>query len=146
VSSIKPDGSGGEVDGGEEISGGLVVARGDGSELLELAEEVLNQVTLFVELSVEFARRQAIGSTRDYGRFPSRRQRFEHPAISVIGAVGDQQFGLHVRQQRISAGQVVGLPGGQQEAQRIAEGVDQCVDLRAQATSAAAEGLVLNFF
>jgi hypothetical protein len=42
VSSIEPNDSGGEVDGGEEISGGFVVARGDGSALFEFAEEILD--------------------------------------------------------------------------------------------------------
>jgi hypothetical protein len=51
-----------------------------------------------------------------------------------------------MRQQCISAGQVVRLPWGQQKAQRIAQGIDQGMDLRAQATAAAAEGLILNFF
>ena len=43
------------MDGGEEISGGFVVAGGDGSELLEFAEEVFDQVARFVEFFVEVA-------------------------------------------------------------------------------------------
>jgi broad specificity phosphatase PhoE len=39
VSSIEPSDRGGEVDGGKEISGGFVVARGDGAKLLEFTEE-----------------------------------------------------------------------------------------------------------
>ena len=54
MSSIEPDCSGGEVNGGEEISGGLVIAGGDGAELLEFAEEVFDQVARFVEFPVEF--------------------------------------------------------------------------------------------
>lgn len=53
MSSIEPNNSGGEVDGGEEISGGFVVARGDGPELFEFAEEVLDQVTRLIEFRVE---------------------------------------------------------------------------------------------
>jgi hypothetical protein len=51
-----------------------------------------------------------------------------------------------VRQQRTGPGQVVRLPRGQQEAQRIAERVDQRMDFRAETTTAASKCLVLNFF
>src|SRR5262249_51400199 len=74
VSSIEPNRSGGEVDGGKEIFGGFVVARGDGTELFEFAEEILDQMALFVEFAIEFTRRQAVWSGRDDGGFASRRQ------------------------------------------------------------------------
>ena len=51
-----------------------------------------------------------------------------------------------MRQQRISPSQIVRLSRGQQEAQRIAERVDQRMDLGAQTAAAAAKCLVLNFF
>jgi hypothetical protein len=134
------------VDGGKEIPGGFVVARRDRPELLEFAEEIFDQVALFVEFSIEFAGRQAVGSRRDYGGFASRRQGVEYSAIGIKGAICDQQIGGHMRQQRISPGQVVRLSRRQQEAQRIAERVDQRMDLRAQTAAAAAKRLVLNFF
>ena len=55
MSSIEPDCSGSEVDSGEEIAGGFVVAGGDGAELFEFAEEVLDQVARLVEVAVEIA-------------------------------------------------------------------------------------------
>ena len=71
MSSIEPDNSGCEVDGGEEISGGFVVARGDSSELFEFAEEILDQVARLVELGIEnrggyqeFRARWAVGPIR----------------------------------------------------------------------------------
>ena len=134
------------MDGGEEIPGGFVVAGCDGSELLELAEEILDQVALFVEFSIKFARRQAVWSRWDDGGFASRRQCVEYSAIGIEGAICDQQVGGHMRQQRISPGQVVRLSRRQQQAQRIAERVDQRMDLRAQSAAAAAKCLVLNFF
>ena len=42
LSSIEPDDSGHEVDCGEKVLCGLVVAGGDGPELLETTEEILN--------------------------------------------------------------------------------------------------------
>jgi hypothetical protein len=53
------------VGGGKEIPGGFVVAGCDRPELPEFAEESLDQVALFVEFSIEFARRQAVGSAAD---------------------------------------------------------------------------------
>ena len=71
------------MDGGKEISGGFVIAGCDRPELLEFAEEILDQVALFVEFSIEFARRQAVWSRRDDGGFASRRQRVEYSAIGI---------------------------------------------------------------
>ena len=61
MSSIEPDGSGGEVDGGEEISCGFVVAGGDGAKLFEFAEEVFDQVARFIEFAVKLGRRMRFG-------------------------------------------------------------------------------------
>jgi hypothetical protein len=74
------------VDGGKEIPGGFVVASCDCPELLELAEEILDQVTLFVEFAIELARRRAVWSRRDCGGFAGRGQRVEDPAIGIEGS------------------------------------------------------------
>jgi hypothetical protein len=133
------------VDGGKEIPGGFVVERCDRGELLEFAEEILDQVALFVEFSIEFAGYQTVWSRREHGDFASR-QPVPYSAIGIEGAICDQQVAGHMRQQRISPGQVVRLSRRQQQAQRIAERVDQRMDLRAQPAASAAECLVLNFF
>ena len=46
----KPNDTGGEIDGSEEVAGGLVIAGGDGAELLEPGEEVLDQMARLVLL------------------------------------------------------------------------------------------------
>ena len=53
------------MDGGEEISGGFVVARSDGAELLELAEEILDEMARLVHLFVEETREFAVALGRD---------------------------------------------------------------------------------
>jgi hypothetical protein len=134
------------VDGGKEIPGGFVVAGCDRPELFEFAKEILDQVALFVRVldRIRAAPRGLLGA--DYGGFASRGQRLEYSAIGIEGAICDQQVGGHMRQQRISPGQVVRLSRGQPEAQRVAERVDQRMDLRAQTAAAAAKRLVFNFF
>ena len=85
MSSIEPDSSGGEVDGGEEISGGFVIACGDGSELFELAEEILDQVARLVELAVKRAGGGAVSPERDDGGFAGLGQGLDDPLIGIIG-------------------------------------------------------------
>ena len=102
-------------------------------------------MALFVEFAIEVARRQTVWSRRDYSGFAGRRQRVEHSAIGIEGAICNQQIGGYMRQQRIP-GQVVRLSRGQQQAKRIAERVDQRMDLGAQTAATAAKGLVLSFF
>lgn len=77
------------MDGGKEILGGFVVARGDRPELLKFTEEVFDQVALFIEFAIEFARRQTVWSGRDYGGFASRCQRVEDSPIGIEGAICD---------------------------------------------------------
>jgi len=134
------------VEGGEEIPRGLIVARSDAAELFEPAEEILDQVACLVERLVERAGRCSVLPRRDDGGFSGTRQRLENTPVGIVGLVGDQDLGGHVRQQRISAGQIMGLSRGQQEAQRIAERVDQSVDFGAQSALAASDRLIVIFF
>ncbi len=60
MSSIEPDDRGGEVDCAEEVSGGFVVARSDGTILFEFGEEIFDQVARFVEFFIVFALFKAV--------------------------------------------------------------------------------------
>jgi hypothetical protein len=66
VSSIEPNDSGGEVDGRQAISDGFVVARGDGTELFEVAEEILDQVARLIKFSVKAGEPHAVWLGWDY--------------------------------------------------------------------------------
>ena len=134
------------MDGGEEVSGGFVVAGGDGAELLEFGEEILDQMARFVEVSVEVARQVAMRSGRDDRRFAGGLQQFDDAPIGVESLVSDQGVGPHPRQQMIRSDQIVGLPAGQVEADWVAERIDQSVDLGAQSTAGSSDRLVLAGF
>ena len=84
-----------------------------------------------VERLIERAARCAVLPRRDDGGFSGTRQRLEDAIVGIVGFVGDQDLGGHLRQQRIGAGEIMRLSRGQQEAQRIAERVDQSVDFGA---------------
>jgi len=86
------------MDRGEEISGGFVIAGGNGSELFEFTEEVFDQMALLVEVAVEVGRCQSVWSRRDDRGFAGARQGFADTGISVKGFVGDQLVGRHLRQ------------------------------------------------
>ena len=103
-------------------------------------------MTRLVERLIELTGRCSVLPRRDHGGFPGTRQRFVNTLIGIIGLVGDQDLGSHLRQQRIGTDEIMGLPWGQQEAQRVAERVDQSVDFGAQSALAAANRLIVIFF
>ena len=105
----KPDGAGGEMNAGEEVSSGFVVAGGDGTELLEFCKEVLDQVPYFVDVAVIGPSKLAVYFRRDDDGLVFLRQQGDDPLIGVERLVGDQQISLHARQKLIGANQVMGL-------------------------------------
>ena len=56
MSSIEPNDGGGEVNSGEEVAGGLVVAGGDSPVWLEFSEKILDQVSGFIKFRLIRAR------------------------------------------------------------------------------------------
>src|SRR5206468_9053463 len=146
LSSIKPNEDGSSVDAGQEVDGALVIARGYGAELLKLAEEVFDEVALLVEVSVVGAPDAATRHGRDHWGDAGGLQRFDHPLVGVEGLVSQQGVGVELRQKAISALQIVSLAGCQQERRRIAQGIDQGVDLGAQSSSTAPDRLIAAVF
>jgi hypothetical protein len=65
---------------------------------------------------------------------------------SASNAFGDQRIGCHRRQQVVRPHQVVCLAAGQEEANRVAQCVDQSVDLGAQPAARVPDRLVLTGF
>jgi hypothetical protein len=101
VSSIEPYISAYKKHSGEEVSGGFVVAGGDGAELLDSGEEVLDQVARFVHVFIINARRFSAGFWRDDDLFSRRLQRFYDPFIGVEGFIGENGIGGDVWQKSI---------------------------------------------
>ena len=99
-----------------------------------------------IELTVVLARRGPVRPWRDHRGLTSGRQRLDHARVRVAGLVGDQRGGLHVGQQAVGPNQVVCLAAGQEEADRVAQRVDQGVDLGAQSAARASDCLILASF
>ena len=134
------------MDAGEEVSGGLVVAGGNGAVLLELAVEILDEMACLVHLFIESALVFAIALWRDHQVFSCRAKRFDHPLVGIEGFVCHQSVGLHLRKQHVGPFQVMGLARGEQEAKRIAQRIDERMNLGAQPAFAASDRLVFAVF
>src|SRR3954470_15069113 len=109
MSSIEPDESGGEVNAGQKASCGLVVAGGNGPELLELGEEGLDQMPGLVEVFVKGARcRPGLARGGDR-RLAGLGQRLDDPLGGIQGLVGNERLGLKLREKGIRSGQIMFL-------------------------------------
>ena len=112
MSSIEPDYGCDEMDRGEKISGGFVVARGDGPELLQFAEEILDEVTRLIEFLIKGALVFPRALGRDDGDLSLRLQARDHTFVGVKGFVGKQDICCHLWEKLIGAGKIVGLAWG----------------------------------
>ena len=75
-----------------------------------------------------------------------RKQGFDHAFVGIESFVCQQSIGLHLRQKRISALQIMCLTWCQEEGKRIAQGIDQRMDFGAQSAFAAPDRLVFAVF
>jgi hypothetical protein len=116
---------------GEKVSRGLVVSGSDRPELLEPAEEVLDQMAGLVENLVVETRRDAIALWRDHGGLACRGERCKDALVGIERLVGDQDIGVDQRQEFVCPEQIMSLAGRQKEPGGIAEGIDGGVDLGA---------------
>ena len=113
---------------GEEVGGELVLSGGDTTEVLQLGEEALNQVTLVVEMLAEAGFPTPVALRRDVGRsalFLDQRP----DAVSVIGFIGkDDGVGAELIEKLVGDLAVVRLPSGQAEPDWKTLRVDDRVD------------------
>src|SRR4028119_1215639 len=129
------------MDGGGVAGVGLVVAGGDGTELLQLGEGVLDQVAPAVHGAVEADGGSAVGLGRDH-RDGATGVKLRPEPVGVEGFVAEQGAEGDTLDQRLHADAVVALAGQQKEAHQGAESVDEGEDLGGQAAARAADGLI----
>ena len=121
----------------------FVGSHGEALELFELAEEVLDEMSPFVELAIE---RQGSGAPWVLGDDDLGPARIEigNDGIAVEGLVGDETAKIDTVDQRLDADRVEAMARQEFEAHKIAERVGQREDLGGQATLGAAYGLALS--
>jgi hypothetical protein len=103
-------------------------------------------VPLLVEVAVVVARLLTVRLWRDDRGLPGFAQWLDHPLVGIERLIGDESIGLYVRQQVIGADKIVRLAARQVEADRVTKSIDKRVDLGAQPTAGAADGLVFVVF
>ena len=133
------------MDGGEKISGELVVARCDCAKMLDGIEESFDQVALAIEHEIATALDKSVDLGRDDRRDPALLKGLDQP-IGVIRLVGEEGLRIDVLQERFCLAEVRGLAWGQREGDGIAQRVDEGVDFGGQTASGAADGLVAAVF
>jgi hypothetical protein len=127
---------------GKEVLREFVIAGGDAPEVLELAEEALDQIAFAVEHLAEARFPFAIGFGRDVGNRALRLDQVSY-AIGVISFVGeDDGSRIETVKQAERCRSVVGLTRRQTEPDREALGVDDRVDLGREPASGATETMI----
>ena len=128
------------MDSGLEAFVGFVAAHGDTFEFLELAEEVLDQMTPLVHLGVD---RERLASTRVLGDHDLGAACIEigDDGVAVEGRVGDEGAEVARLQQRFDPDRVVALPGQQNKPDESAERVGQSEDFGGYAAFGTTNGL-----
>ena len=145
MSSVEPEDYADQLDGGKECVGELVVARGDSAEVFEFVKEPFNEVALAIQGEVGVSLLKAIGLGRNDWLYSPLLKGFDQ-GIGVIGFICQERFGGDLIQQRLGLTDVGRLARSKRQSGRIAECIDDCMDLGGQSATGAADGLILTFF
>src|SRR5437764_2867603 len=124
---------------GEEIAGGFFVSGGDSSELFDELKETLDEIAFGVEGEVAIASDFAVQFWRDDRLDGSHFEALDE-GVGVVALVAEEGFGLRFGGEGFSLGDIVDLSAGEAERQRVAQGVDDHMDLWSQAAARAAYG------
>jgi hypothetical protein len=133
------------VDACQKVSRQLVVARGDGTKVLEFIEEALDEIALAIEREIAGRWRLTVGFGRDHrgdvslGKIVAER-------IGVVGFVGDQSLRIDLCEQRLRASQIVSLTRREHHIDGIAERIDEDVNFAGQSAAGSADRLLAVFF
>ena len=104
-------------------------------------KETLDEVALGVEGEVAIASDLAVRLWR-HDRLDGSGFEALDKGVGVVALVAEEGFGLRFGRQGFSLGDVVDLAAGEAERKRVAESVDDGVDLGGRAAARAAYGLV----
>src|SRR5512134_3141765 len=123
----------------------FVVAHSETAKLFESIEEPLHEVTCLVSLPVVFTRSTAVATRRDDG-FCARGVDALDEGIAVVPLVSDHRLRRDRFDQRGSLLNIRDMATGENQAQRITQGIHARMDLGGQSASRAANGLIATVF
>ena len=131
------------MDHSAEACVGFIAAHGDALELLEFAEEILDQMPPFVNLFVDDEWRLALRPLRDDDFGAAFIQVFDDP-VRIERLVGDEPSKLDVFDEWRNADGVIALSRQQNEAHQIAQSIGHREDFGRPAAFRLADGLILS--
>jgi len=109
--------------------------------VLEFVEEAFDEVALAVDAAIDGAMDKPVAGGADVRRRAGGADQMEQ-SIGVITPVGDDVMALQAGQKTGRRLQIVGLPGGQHQADRQTVLIDDRVDLGTQSSTRAADGVI----
>ena len=124
----------------------LIITRRNGSELLELTEEVFDQTACFIQLAIIMSLLIPITLRRNDRFFAGGQQGRDNPIIGVVGFVSKKLVGFYSGQKLVRSIKVMSLPRRQMKSDWITQSINDCVYLCAQSTFAAPDGLAVTVF
>jgi len=145
VDEFEPVSGGGDVDHAEEGFGEMIVAGGDGSVDLEMAEHPLDAVALLVEGAVVLDLHAAVRPPRNDGLDVSLREVGAN-GIGIVPLVGQQRSRGAFREadQSVIRLAIGGFATRQVERERSSEGIGQAVKLTGEPAPRAAKSASLS--
>ena len=128
-----------------ESAGQLVVSGGDATELLESIEKAFDQVARFVAMPIDGPLMDSVAARRDIGKGRSGFDSFDQ-FIAVVAFVGRNSGRRNIGDQRGPLCNVRYLSAGQDQAQRIAQGINAGMNFRSQPAARSTDRLIATVF
>ena len=112
---------------------------------LKFIEEALDKIAFAIECEIASSRDLSVGLWR-YNRGDSAPVESVDQRIGVVSLIANQSLGIDAVDQRLRAGQIVGLPRREHQFNRIAQGIDERMDFGRQSAAGSADRLLAVFF
>jgi len=128
------------VHDGQVVASGLLVARSDGAETLEVVEEDLDEIALAVEIAVERKRSLSLG-LRVNDRLDLSVADLAPEIVGVVAGVTDERLTACVIKQPHGGDHLVALAWSQRDVDRSRLRVDDSVELGRKTASRAAQSI-----
>ena len=131
------------MNGSQEISGELVISRGDAPEVLEPAKAAFDDISAFVGAFVEAMDDDTVRFIGDYGLGAATGD-FGAKVVAIIAFVGEERAHGWGERQNIGRSSDIGiLAWGQMKDDRPAERIAQRMDFCRSASARAADCLIM---
>ena len=134
MSSFEPDEGADEVKAAEEVASGFFVSSCDPPEMFDDIEEAFDEIAFAVEREVTWPLDLPVRLGRD-DHCDAARFEIVDEAVGIIALVAEKGSRLYLIGQQFGLLDVVNLSTGEAEHQRIAECIDNRMDLGRQPTT-----------